>query len=339
MKLVSVMKKVISLTLISLMFVFSFSVNASSACLTSIKNEEYESFTSQCMWSPYSSVQTAIERGTVNHQFGQYTSLTEEGELLKEKAEQGNPFYQYYFGMFLIYVFSEDFSGTDLRIHGAELIEAAADKGFIPAMKFKVKSFINLKIVPSRALKLKILHYAKELRRAGEETDAKIIRAIEAKASEEEERLKVKQRIFAYKNLSVDEIKRLAQVCITGFYVLPESFTHISIQKDSNKAIEMLQYLMDEKEDGDAAYRIGKIFSQSEPEKSVEYFKRAAQLGWPKGMRWMGSYYHCKGDLTQAVSWYRKAALQGDGTAERELETLRVNDDYEKRCHNGWPVS
>lgn len=339
MKLVAVIKKSILLTLSCLVLAFSNYASASSACLTSIKNEEYESFTSQCMWSPYSSVQTAIERGTVNHQFGQYTSLTDEGKILREKAEQGNPFYQYYFGMFLIYVFSGDLSGTDLRIHGAELIEASADKGFIPAMKFKVKSFINLKIVPSRALKLKILHYAKELRRAGEETDAKIIKAIEAKASEEEERLKVKQRIFAYKNLSVDEIKRLAQVCITGFYVLPESFTHISIQKDPNKAVEMLQYLMNEKEDGDAAYRIGKIYSQSEPEKSVPYFKRAAELGWPKGMRWMGSYYHCKGELALAVSWYRKAALQGDGTAERQLELIRQDDESSNQCHNGWPVS
>lgn len=333
------MNKSISFTFLLLVLTFSSWVKASSSCLDSVKNEEYESFTSQCMWSPYSSVQTAIERGTVNHQFGQFTDLTDEGKLLKEKAEQGNPFYQYYFGMFLIYVFSEDVSGTDLRIQGAELIEASADKGFIPAMQFKVKSFINLKIVPSRALKLKILHYAKELRRAGEETDSKIIKAIEAKASEEEERLKVKQRIFAYKNLSVDEIKRLAQVCITGFYVLPESFTHISIQKDPNKAVEMLQYLMNEKEDGDAAYRIGKIYSQMEPEKAIVYFEKAAQLGWPKGMRWMGSYFHCKGELNKAISWYRKAALQGDGTAERELESIRVNKDYENQCHNGWPVS
>lgn len=339
MNFMSAMKKLILLTLVIAHFAYSGQVLASSACLTSIKNEEYESFTSQCMWSPYSSVQTAIERGTVNHQFGRFTDLTNEGVVLKEKAEQGNPFYQYYFGMFLIYVFSSDLSDTDLRIQGAKLIEDAADKGFIPAMKFKVKSFINLKIVPSSAVKLKILHYAKELRRAGEETNAKIIKAIEAKASEEEERLKVTQRIFSFKKLSVNEIKRLAQVCITGFYVLPESFTHISIDKNPTKAVEMLQYLMDEKEDGDAAYRIGKIYSQAEPDKSVAYFKRAANLGWPKGMRWMGSYYHCRGDIDLAISWYRKAALQGDATAERELESIRTNEAHKTLCHNGWPVT
>lgn len=81
-------------------------------------------------------------------------------------------------------------------------------------------------------------------------------------------------------------------------------------------------------------YRYGRIVEKN-VNKGMEYYQRAAELGFSLAQLRMGDFYTDNKDYAQAFNWYLKAAENGENEAQNSLGVcyyfgLGTKEDYEK---------
>ncbi|MBN26689.1 MAG: hypothetical protein CL578_16780 [Alteromonadaceae bacterium] len=155
--------------------------------------------------------------------------------------------------------------------------------------------------------------------------------------SEHDIRQAFKRKITDYQTLPYQEIRDLASALDHGSYRYSLLSLSQSIRKDSATAQTMWQFAIDEFNQPEAYYALGKSLKMDEKARALNAFEQSAQMGYHRAGTWLGTYYACHQDMTHAAYWLDKAKEHG-------ADPDYIDDIYAEihelgkptNCVNGW---
>ncbi len=88
---------------------------------------------------------------------------------------------------------------------------------------------------------------------------------------------------------------------------------------------------------GSKFYEGSKEF-KADKEKAIEWYKKAAKMGYAQAMLELGYHYHDENDKEQALSWFQKASENGLGEASNMIGTYYFKGEagLEKNCQTAY---
>ncbi|WP_281556900.1 hypothetical protein [Thalassomonas sp. RHCl1] len=153
--------------------------------------------------------------------------------------------------------------------------------------------------------------------------------------SEQEIQAFAKEKIQNYQQLPTAEIKALARSLEIGHYQYSiVSFGEIQI--NLRQAKELLLFVAEQTQDGEAYYNLGRLVQWRNPTQAFHYFEKSAELEDVDGLIWLGTYYSCNKDNAEALYWLDKASAEKPDYVEDiklEIQDLGMPTN----CLNGWP--
>ncbi len=303
----------------------------SDNCLQRLEQKDFTNLVPSCIWSTGDNVKKSLLLGTARHSFGSYDLMTEAAKFVKSQAEQGDKDFQHFWGAVVLrYMYASRVSNSNFekwrKIHqeSQAWISRAAEAGQPDAQLDVISQFLGFRSDnKTEADKARALKYANSLIQAGYSKVRLLRKEINATETSDELIQYFKGRVEIYRHLSTSEIRGLAKSLINGRYRHGQSGDRwVEFDADLNKSVELLRFLVDEKEDPEAGFLLAKLYVRTAPQEAVSLLTWSAEKGFPEASGWLGDYYACHGDKIKGLVWLKKAEQLGYEYAEDSIGEL-----------------
>lgn len=318
-----------------------------ASCLSAIKADHHQQIWEKC--TNETAMSAYVFYNGIGHDFGSYRSPSDAAALVKDRAVQGQSFYQYLWGLILnLYLVDlskdrwlqaesmhEDQTEivSFLRAESLDWLIKAGDQGSLPAMQAVTSMYIKTYAERDVELEKKTLSYADKMlarRIPGAEAISVAILEKQSKLTPGERYL---WELGNYKELSVAQVKALASSATHGFF--KHESVHVEVQKKPEKAKELYRFLKDAHKDAEAAFLLAKLIGKTGKQEALVNYQWAAIEGHSEASMWLGEYFSCHGDIDQARAWLNKAKAQGNFHADLVLQEIDEIGES-ANCREGW---
>ncbi|PHS14977.1 MAG: hypothetical protein COA86_15050 [Kangiella sp.] len=314
----------------------------SNECAKTILSDDVQRTFNICLLAGHKTLLESQTSGSFKLNFGTHDEMTREAKLLKTKAESGDPSFQYIWSLVLNHAYLMDFewvnySNSPAYIEMAEKqqywVRSSAEGGFIEAMLLEVEGFLSPFYTGSAEEKLRIQRYVQILVENDIPGATRYIALIRNKNSTQDLNENLKAQFESYKNLPTQEIKELAHSLKSGLYYSDNGMGEVST--DIKRSEELYLYLVEKRNDSEAAYFLGKLIGKSDKRRALKYFQISADLNFPKGLGWIGDYQSCIGNNKSAIKYLNRAKALGYIYADDSLGEIKELGET-NNCYGGW---
>jgi len=208
--------------------ILAYSANCkSNECSKAILEDNVQKTLSICMLAGNKTILDSQKNGFLGKSFGTHADMSREAMLIKAKAESGAPGFQYLWSMVLNYAYLMDFEWvndsngpaySEMAKEQQYWLKASAEGGFMAAMLLEVEGFLSPYYTGSAEEKLRMQKYAKILVENDIPGATRYIALIRNKNSTQDLNEGLKTQFENYRNLSSQEIKKLAHSLKSGSY-------------------------------------------------------------------------------------------------------------------------
>lgn len=332
-----------SVVVIALLY-FGVYLHASNSCLISIEARNSELAMQTCFSENDLSGNDLVNQSAYfqDHEFGNYFDRSQAGTLVEDAAMAGDPEFQFLWWFILQNIYLDDISITNnqarekLNTDAEKWLAESADSGSVNAMKVFIYQHTTATISTDEK-KARAIDYARHLIELGVPVEENTLEIAENIPSKEEIRREYQKRLQDYSQLNPEQLDNLVYALEEGYFyfTLNEFQTEssekgsyqqeISVAKDPDKIPAILQHMVSEYREPNAAYRLFQEWIPKDPEKGLEYLRIAAAGNHPEATEKFGKHLFCNGEEFNAKVWLRNAISQGNETAEALIASINQN--------------
>lgn len=314
------LKRLITLITLSAVAV-SFVVISQNRCYLSVKFMSGNSAVAFC---------SIEEQG-----FGQRSYSDDVKQLIKARAKDGQPAFQYFLASILK---NDKTENTDAML---QWLSKAADAGYQPAAIEWVRQILGSSERTHEETQ-QAVKYVDGLSNDVASEQYTLTRFLASLESDRERRDKYQSGLLNYPSWSERDLFDLAKAAETGrFYSwYNRHLQGTDVPNDVNKSVELYKYLVEHYNHSESAFRLARMLDVAKKrDEAVRYYEIASNLGHTEATGWVGEYYACTGSKEKAKEMLKKAKALGYEYAEENLEEISENSQSDYFfCSDGWVI-